>query len=363
MLELRVLSGIYEKAMDWVKTYGTFGIDPRVILRLCVRLLDRDALDNGAKELEIAFYAFRSGKYDEQLLNFLIANYNGTAREMRDIWKAAESFGLDTYSISERLIIHMLNCGSFVGEKMEIFKNYVRSGPNADVEMAFLSQSCFDSFVKGTVTDRFVFDRVEKLFAEGNSLPEICCLAYLRYYASEKKADERVNEEVATAFLRDLLSRDVFFPFYQEYSDMLPDMVQFVDKTMLEYRTEPGTVCRVHFRMDTDQTDEYRVVDMRQMYDGIYVAEFVLFFGEQMQYYITEESEEGEVLTQSGTITKSDIVGGHISSRFGLINDIMVGETLQDYDTVDGLIGEYYKKKFICEKMFTALPYDGSREG
>ncbi len=363
MLELMVLSGIYDKAMDWVKTYGTFGIDPRIILRLCVRLLDRDALDNGAKELEIALYAFRSGKYDEQLLNFLLANYNGTAREMRDIWKAAESFGLDTYNISERLIVHMLYCGSFVGEKMEIFKNYVRSGPNADVEMAFLSQSCFDSFVKGTVTDRFVFDRVEKLFTEGNSLPEICCLAYLRYYASEKKADERVNEDVAAAFLRDLLSRDVFFPFYQEYSDILPDMVQFVDKTMLEYRTEPGTICRVHFRMDTDQTDEYRETDMRQMYDGIYVAEFVLFFGEQMQYYITEEGEEGEVLTQSGTITKSDIVGGHISSRFGLINDIMVGETLQDYDTVDGLIGEYYKKKFICKKMFTALPYGGSREG
>ena len=362
MLELMVLSGIYDKALDWVKTYGTFGTDPRVILRLCVRLLDREALESGAKELEIAFYAFRSGKYDEQLLNFLLAGFNGTAREMRDIWKAAESFGLDTYGISERLLIHMLYSGSYVGEKTDIFRNYVRSGPNTDVELAVLSQSCFDSFVKGTVTDRFIFDRVEKLALERNALPEVCALAYLRYYATERKTDEKANDEVAAMFLTSLMAKGVFFPFYQEYSDTLPDMVQFIDKTMLEYRTRSGASCRIHYRMDSDPGDDYRVADMVRMYDGIYVAEFILFFGEQMQYYITEESDDGEVLTESGTITKSDIVGSHTLSRFSIINDIMIGETLQDYDTVDGLIGEYYKKKFLCEKLFTAID-DGAKEG
>ena len=31
-------------------------------------------------------------------------------------------------------------------------------------------------------------------------------------------------------------------------------------------------------------------------------------------------------------------------SRFGLLNDIMIGKTLQDYDTVDHLLEEYYRK-------------------
>ncbi len=362
MLELLVLSGIYDKALEWVRTYGTFGTDPKVILRLCVRLLDRDALDSGPKELEIAYYAFRSGKYDEQLLNFLLSGFNGTAREMRDIWKAAESFGLDTYGISERLLIHMLYSGSFVGEKMDIFRNYVRSGPKTDVELAFLSQSCFDHFVKGIVTDRFVFDRIEKLSYDNSDLPEICSLAYLRYYATERKSGEKVNEDVAAVFLTRLMGKGVFFPFYQEYSEVLPDMVQFIDKTMLEYRTRPGAECRIHYRLDSDPGDEYKVMDMSQMYDGIYVAEFIMFFGEQMQYYITEATDEGETLTESGTITKSDIMGSHALSRFSLINDIMIGETLQDYDTVDNLIGEYFKKKFVCDRLFTAIS-DDDKEG
>jgi hypothetical protein len=43
-----------------------------------------------------------------------------------------------------------------------------------------------------------------------------------------------------------------------------------------------------------------------------------------------------------------------ISGRYSLINDIMIGETLQDYNTVDKLMAEYYKKKNICNRLFWA---------
>ena len=107
---------------------------------------------------------------------------------------------------------------------------------------------------------------------------------------------------------------------------------------------------------------EYRTSEMKEMFDGIYVTDFILFFGEQMQYYITEDGQEEGSLTESGTIQKSDITGGQSSSRYSLINDVMIGETLQDYDTVDALISEYFKKKFICEKLFTPLEQQ-SEEG
>jgi hypothetical protein len=364
MLELMVLSGIYEKAMDWVKTYGTFGIDPRVILRLCVRLLDRDALDNGAKELEIAFYAFRSGKYDEQLLNFLIANYNGTAREMRDIWKAAESFGLDTYSLSERILIQMMYSGSYVGEKNQIYESYVRSGANTDIELAFLACNSYDNFVHGKVADKYLFERIERLAQEKLPLDEVCKLSYLRHYASEKKAEEEFNPEVVISFLRELLDQGIFFPFFMDYSELCPDMLQFSDKTMIEYRTNPGTVCVLHYRLAGGEGNEYHSMEMREMYDGIFVCSFVLFFGEQLQYYVSEERPDGSAITtESGMISKSDIVKNGFNSRYSLINDIMIGETLQDYDTVDALIGEYYKKKYICEKLFTPLDQQLSEEG
>ena len=363
ILELMVMAGLYERALEWIREYGTYGIDAKVILRLCVRLIDRGMLEPLAKDLEIAFYCFENGKYDEQLLSFLISGFNGTIKEMRDIWKAAESFGLDSYSLAERMLVQMLFSGSYIGEKIDVFRYYVENGANTDIEIAFLSQSAYDYFVHGTVTDKYILERIEKLSLENVPMAEVCKLAYLRYYAVDRKSGEEISDDVAASYMRELLSKEIYFPFFTEYEELFPDMAQFSDKTMIEYRSAPGRNCTVHYRLDADAVGEYSVAQMKEMFDGIYVADFILFFGEQMQYYITEDGREEGALTESGTIQKSDITGSHSSSRFNLINDIMIGETLQDYDTVDALLADYYKRKFICDKLFTPLDGQAGEEG
>lgn len=356
ILELMVLSGLYDKSLEWLKTFGTFGVDPKTVLRLCGRMIDRDQYPGASAEVEIAFYAFKNGKYDEQLLLYLVKYFEGTLKEMRNIWKAAESFGLDTFALCERMLIQMLYTGSYIGEKIAIYKEYVQNGPNTDIETAFLTQNAYDSFVHGRIADGFIFKRIEKLASEDIPLQDVCKLAYLRYYATEKKADEEINPEVAVRFLKGLMKQGVFFPFFKEYEELIPDMYQFADKTMLEYRTVPGTHCVVHYRLDSDLQNEYRSIDMMEMYEGIFVCSFVLFFGEQLQYYITEEGKDNsEVATESGTISKSDIVKGSLGGRYNLINDIMIGETLQDYETVDRLMQEYYQKKNVCDRLFRPI--------
>ena len=82
---------------------------------------------------------------------------------------------------------------------------------------------------------------------------------------------------------------------------------------------------------------------------------FDLFFGERLQYYISEGNEEKEMLSESGALEKSDIVSTECEKRYDILNDIVVSQTLQDYDTVDIMMEEYSKKAFIAEKMFTIL--------
>ena len=52
----------------------------------------------------------------------------------------------------------------------------------------------------------------------------------------------------------------------------------------------------LHYSRDEDG-EEFNSEDMVEMYDGIYVKAFVIFFGELIRYYITEEHDnsiEGE---------------------------------------------------------------------
>ena len=104
---------------------------------------------------------------------------------------------------------------------------------------------------------------------------------------------------------------------------------------------------------DNGDAGDYVSQYMREAYPGVYFMEFVLFFGESLQYYIVEETAWDEQLTESGSIQKSDVVGEPIGSKYELINDMVISKSLQDYDTLDQLLQEYYRKEFFNERLFT----------
>ena len=85
----------------------------------------------------------------------------GTTKELRDIWKAARSFEIDCYSLSEKILLQMLFSGAFVGERMDIFRYYVSQGARQEIEEAVLVQSSYDYFCR------------EKMYS-GRSVTAIC---------------------------------------------------------------------------------------------------------------------------------------------------------------------------------------------
>ena len=97
---------------------------------------------------------------------------------------------------------------------------------------------------------------------------------------------------------------------------------------------------------------EYTTEEMTDMYAGICVKQFILFFGEKLQYYITETGEEKEHLTQSGTLSRSDTDREQKESKYNLINDIATCRMLSDEDTMSTLLREYFEKEFMVEKLF-----------
>ena len=193
-----------------------------------------------------------------------------------------------------------------------------------------------------------------ELFYKEVPLHLVCKIAFLQYYAENKQEQNDRIRQMCSRFLEDLLAEQIVMPFYKEYQGYLPQMDEYLDKTIVEYRAKPGCRAVIHYVIQSDNSteNEYCKEEMKDMFAGICVNEFILFFGERLQFYITEESEEGEQLTKSGTISKSDIGQECSESRFSLLNDIMIGKNLQDYDTVDHLLEEYYRQDFMVDKIF-----------
>lgn len=349
-----VLRGNYELAGQWVESFGPYFIDAKVLVRLVGKLVEKMNGTENPVLLAAAVYVFQKGKYDSVVLEYLSKHYQGMTKNMRDIWKAARAFDIDCYELSERILVQMLYSGAFVGEKMDIFRAYIAQGPKPEVEEAFLAQCCYDYFVRERVTEKEVFCEVQRMYLRGEPVQRVCKLAYLKYYAENRGERSKDMRQLIAEFLQELLDERIHLEFFREFTDIPEVQREMSDKTVIEYHATPRSRACIHYVIlhENGESGEYIAEYMREAYGGVFFKEFILFFGESLQYYITEEKNGKEQLTESDTVQKSDIGGSEEESRYRLINDIVISKTLQDFDTMDNLLEEYYKKEFLNSRLF-----------
>lgn len=357
LIRLLIQRGDFQTAEGWLRSYGPYFIEVKQLVRLLSALIETNDRAEDAVLLASADYVFRKGKYDSEILNYLVRYGRGMTRDLRDLWKAARSFDLDCYGLCEKILVQMLYTGAFVGEKMEVFRHYVSQGPKPEVEEAFLAQCSKDYFVRDRLTGKDVFDEIQRTYLRGEPVQKLCRLVFLKYYAENPKEMDGEAEGLTKVFLNELMEQGIHLDFFRAYKENERVAQELADKTIIEYHARPGAQARIHYVImrEDGEADEYVTESMKEVYGGVCVKEFILFFGESLQYYITESKDGEEQLTESNVIQKSDILGKESDSMFQLINDVVVSKTLQDYDTLDGLLEEYFKKEFLNGRLFELM--------
>ena len=351
-----VIRGMFDKAYAWVREYGMEGVEPKDMVKLCSSLISRSDFVPSKEITCITAACFFKGKYDETILTYLCDNFHGMTKDMRKLFAAAENFDTDIFGMCENILIQMLYTGYYISERMEIYRKYVAKGGDGKVRMAFLTRCCFDYFVRDQLTENYVFDEITKLVLRGEDFHLVCKLAYVKFYSEVAGPVEEDVREIIKKFLNEITAKGIYFSYFKEFMEQgIEEINRFSDKTFVEYKTEPGRKVMIHYIVEHDEESkgEYITEEMKDMYGGVHVKSFVLFFGENLQYYITEECDGEEQLTESGNIQKSDIGSDIRASRFNEINDIVIAHTLQDYETYEHLLYEYKRREYIVNRLFT----------
>lgn len=357
MIKFMVIRGRIQQAFEVVSRFGPYHLEPKILMRMCSYLLQQSEPEENESMTAVLIYIFRKGKYDEHILRYLIRYYKGMTKELRDIWKAAEAFEVDAWELCEKMLIQMLFTGSFIGENMQVFRKYINGGAKPEVEIAFLAQCAYDYFVKDKIADSFVFEELYRMYRQGEEMPQVSKLAFLKYYADNKGEITEDLKPLLGELAADMVREKVYLKFLREYAEFNPVVCRMLDKAIVEYKAHPGARVMMHYVIEREEGEsgEYLTEEMQQVYGGVCFKAFTLFFGESVQYYIVEEMNGTEQLTESGTLQKSDIDGGDEDGKFSLINDIVIGRTLRDYETVDRLLEEYYYKEYMRERLFILM--------
>lgn len=350
-----VWCGNTKEASRWLAEYGPYFIDAKLLLRIVDTLIEQSGTEENDSLLAAAEYVFQKGKYDSTVLSYLSLHYQGLVKNMRDIWKAAKAFGAICYPLTERILVQILYSGAFVGEMMEILRDYVSQGGKAEIEKAFLTQCAREYFVRERVTEEYVFQEIRRFYDAAEPVQKIWRLAYLKYYAENPEEKNPADKELLEAFLQETIKEGIYMELFRKYKEFPGIQQLMADKTIIEYHASTGSRVSIHYVVlyENGEADEYREEAMQEIYGGVYYKKFTFFFGESVQYYITEEKDGEEQLTESGTLQNRETRESTDSGRYQLINDIVISRKMEDYDTMDNLLEEYFRNEFLNGRLFS----------
>lgn len=352
LIDMLVSNRLYEKAYDMAMEYGIDMLAAASKVVLCENALKVQHVDDDFM-VQLAISAFKTGKYSDLVLKYLCENYTGPTDELINLWHAADKFSISSMKLDERILEQGIYTQIEPEKISDIFMEYYKRAGNEKLILAYISLVAHGYLHSGGGKADFIFDIIEKRFIGNRTLNDACQLALLKHFA-EKTDITQAELEIEDTLLKYYIYNNMYFDFFARLDYRLLEKYFLYDKAFLQYESTPGTHVVLHYSRDEDG-EEFNSEDMVEMYDGIYVKTFVIFFGELIRYYITEEHDNSIEVKESNRLTCNNIPGDNDHSRYNLINEMIISDTLSDETTLKSNINEYKRLDAATKQLFKLI--------
>lgn len=356
--ETYIMNGMYDRALEIIRKRGSVGVNPKRLLRMCASLIDQVNEERDDEVLAICDTVFKQNKYDEAVLSYLVKYYECSTKEMVELWKAARDFDINTTDLEERLLYQMMFTRTYNAAFSKVFENYYNHGARERLVEAYLAYNSYLFFVKNAVIDTDMFRVIEHRLIENTNTIDVCKLALLKFYSDDIDTIELTEKQIklASKVLDEMIDKKIVFEFYKKFSAVMSVPHSVMDRTMVEYRTDPEQRVMIHYIMDDESGNgEYMVENMENVFEGIFVKSIVLFYGDNLQYYITEHKDDAEELTESGNICNQTMNEDFSQGRYDMINDMLACVELSDVQTLKKMMNGYIIASGMAADLFKPL--------
>ncbi len=359
IMEYSLNHGMFEKSYYFIRKYGYNGRNMKKIAKLCSKLIKGELgisnlnileLDSQEKEffIQLTFQAFLDGRYNVTLLEYLALHYNGSTNNMYQLWNIAKEHDINTVELEERLLGQILFAESYIEDAFGVFFSYYENGNNTRLINGFLSYYSYRYLAHGRIINPKIFDVIQKELVVEEI--KVCLLALLKYYSTK---DELTKDETKFIqhYIDGLIQEGFVLPFFKEFKKKIVMPRYIFERTYIEYIADPEHKVTLFYRKNHDDTEEYIEETMTNVYLGIHVKEFTLFYNDELQYYITEEAKGEQIITKSVPLKADYIIEESITS-FNTINLMLMARELKDDKTLEDTMKRYMKNKILTKQLF-----------
>ena len=357
VMEILIERNLATMAYPYIVKYGYENIKNSLLEKMCIQLVEEEDFDYNERLTEICARVFRNGCRNINVLKFL-GKYNETgSNEMYHLFLALKAKGVGDNTLAERLLVQYIFEGNTEDKIYDIYEEYLKGPTSTVIRKAFYTYVTYNYFMKQIQCPDIVWEILEQEYDNGLATPLICKITFVEVMSKRTSLTQR-QIKISENILESLEKSGVNFEFYKKFDRWFKIPFGLVDKTIIDYRTNPKHRVDITYEIITQEGNTSRVTEeMRSIYPGIFTKEVIMFFGEKIDYSITEYSDDfphGKVVERSSVrITEKNVYNDE--SRFGMINGMMICKDVGRDGAAREIMQSYELCKEAGKKIFKLL--------
>ena len=144
-----------------------------------------------------------------------------------------------------------------------------------------------------------------------------------------------------------------------ETKKLPPEMIQgyqLEDKVFAQENLPSGSKAVIHYRIEREQDSgaPWRHEPFRESIRGLFVREFLLFYGETLTYYSTVSSGDETFDTPQKQLRVEES-GTKGRTRYQLLNRMLMQRNLGAFEKAEHTMKQYLWQEAYVEKMFKQM--------
>lgn len=350
VIELLVTREHYEKALSLVRRHNSLGISIKSLVTLCDQMILQKEYDSDDFLISMCSWLLEKKEYTAITVSYLMSYYVGPDDVLVHLWHLSEELELPNAKLEERLIVQMLYEEDLHKDMPQIIDSYYEKKPNKMVMEAYLSLLSHRYLTSKEEVAEHIFSYLYMFYLRQERLNECCKIALMKYLALKSDIDEE-EYKILDALVKEYILKNIYFGFYKQLDHRLIVKYHLYDKIFVEYHGNARErITMTYTRNDADSVEE----EMIEMYEGIFVKQFVMFFGDTISYELYSEAIS-DLPICSDKVAFSDVVENGKSNRYELLNqmqsDLLYGN---DKDLIRDM-KQYQGLKEVSEQLFTTI--------
>lgn len=373
MLQRHKLAG----AFDVISRYGYEYVETRLLHTMCVQMIQNMGEEENEELLCLAYDMFVKDKANDTILVYLRDHYVGSLEQMCKIRDLLADREIDTFGIDEELLILSMFLRKPLGHPEEILQSYMQGQFRPQVVQAFLIFTAYGWFFEGLPQDDFLVAQMKELVSqqEGHT---ICRLALLKLYARASVTETSQQEKTQygwsdarqqIADLTELTEEDKGFirsqldivtkqgirlGFFKQLPEELIQAYELDDRMFVECRGDAGEEVRIRYclRSDKEAEREFRLKPMKEMFEGVFAKEFMLFYGEVLEYTLIRENHPADLTVHTISGDQIDTKG---QTKYHRLNRMLADWHVGHREELDREMQDFITTEHLCEQIFTLL--------